>query len=89
MKKDPPGRPAPARTMIRARIWCPFSGVEVDGQKIDLHSIPVIVCVNGSLMGYCSRHETRIFVRESALVSILRRDEIPSASLPHEPKEHA
>lgn len=88
MKGRVPKRPAPAKTMLRKRFWCPFSGLEIDGQRIDQHSIPVIVCSNGTLMGYCSRHETRIFVRESSIVAILRRDEVPAtANSAHELKE--
>ena len=71
----------PPRPLLKFRMHCPVSNVLIDSEVVPPHTMPVILCNNGSLMGYCSKHEARCFMRDSATVGLIMRAEAPTRKL--------
>jgi hypothetical protein len=76
---DTPKRPPEPgfRLRLDIEVWCPWSGVKVDGQTIHPHKLPVNVCRNGTFFAHCSLHDTRVFCREFALISKVGYSHVP------------
>jgi len=56
------------RRVMGLELWCPWSGVTIGKEKIQAHQIAVVVCDNGSLMGYCPHHIVRCFTGDQTTI---------------------
>lgn len=63
-----------SRRLLDQKVFCPFSGVTLDGEFVKPHRIEVTVCANGSLYSYCMTHGTRVFVRDRIVVAKFTRN---------------
>lgn len=71
-----------SRRLLDRKVFCPFSGVIVDGEFVPPHRIDVTVCPNGTLYCYCMTHGTRVFVRDRIVVGKFVRDAQVLRTLP-------
>jgi hypothetical protein len=51
--------------------------MKLNGNIVPPHRVPMAVCSNGSLFGYCSLHEARVFVKNRATVAAILKIETP------------
>ena len=72
-----PSNPTQRRPTLKTEAVCPISGVSINGNVVPVHRIPMAVCSNGSLFGYCSLHEARVFVKNRATVGAILKVETP------------
>lgn len=82
-----PRAPGSVRRVLKRVFYCPASGAKIKNETIKPHTLPLQVCVNGTLFGHCTEHDIRIFVRSSPFIRKIMATEIafPEKERPHGP----
>ena len=52
------------RQVLSFWLWCPYSGVMLDGQIVPPHKIVVSVCKNQTLYARCPNHQVLCFTSD-------------------------
>jgi hypothetical protein len=81
---------ASQRQMLDFTVFCPLSGIALEGETILPHRLVVVQAANKTLWAYCGPHRIRLFIAEpQVVVKILResmivgrKKENPNAATP-------
>lgn len=57
-----------ARALLDLQIYCPWSAVTLNGQKIKPHKLAVMRCSNNTLFAICRPHGCRVFTADLNII---------------------
>ena len=57
------------RTLLDLEVWCIWSGITINGEKIKPHKIQVVVCQNQTLFSMCTVCKMRAFTANWNLIA--------------------
>jgi hypothetical protein len=67
-------------------IACPVSGLRLSGRTCEVHMIPLMLLDNGTIMGYCPNHKTRVFISDRITSYYIQKTGQVIDRIPNPPK---
>ena len=69
-------------------LWCPLSGIFLEGERIPPHKMHLLQCCNGTLFARCSNHVARCFFSDwGTIKKIMNTAKVIRMTEPQQKKE--